>query len=91
MGYPDPELGERTCLCVVEKPGCNDTTAALRQFAYGRLQKCKVPDVVIKMDDLPRLPNGKTDKKTLRVQVAEALGTGEQPLPSAGDTPAKRE
>ena len=91
VGYPDPELGERTCLCVIEKPGCNEPTVALRQFAYGRLQKCKVPDVVMKMDDLPRLPNGKTDKRTLRAHVAEALGTGESTLPSAGDTPSKQE
>ena len=91
VGYPDPELGERTCLCVVEKPGHNETAAMLRQFAYGRLQKCKVPDVVMKMDDLPRLPNGKTDKRTLRAHVAEALGTGESTLPSAGDTPSKQE
>ena len=64
VGYPDPELGERTCLCVVEKPGHDEMPAALRQFAYGRLQKCKVPDMVVKMDGFPRL----------RAYVQRALG-----------------
>jgi acyl-CoA synthetase (AMP-forming)/AMP-acid ligase II len=70
VGYPDPELGERTCLCVVPKEGADDSAAALRDFAKGRLEKCKIPDVVMKMDELPRLANGKTDKTTLRDVVA---------------------
>ncbi len=78
VGYPDPELGERTCLCVVPKPGHDEPAVELRQYAYGRLQKCKVPDVVMKMDGFPRLSNGKTDKKTLRLLVAERLSLAGQ-------------
>ena len=73
VGYPDPELGERTCLCVVAKEGADDSAAALREYARGRLEKCKIPDVVMKMDELPRLANGKTDKVVLRDIVAKAL------------------
>ena len=77
VGYPDPELGERTCLCVVEKEGANNAAAALRGYAMGRLEKCKIPDVVLKMDELPRLANGKTDKNALRDAVAKTLaGSG---------------
>ena len=77
VGYPDPELGERTCLCVVEKEGANNAAAALRGYAMGRLEKCKIPDVVLKMDELPRLANGKTDKTALRDAVAKTLaGSG---------------
>lgn len=74
VGYPDPELGERTCLCVVEKDGYDESASNLREYARGRLEKCKIPDVVMRMQALPRLTNGKTDKMTLRKQVKEALG-----------------
>ena len=81
VGYPDPELGERTCLCVVEKEGVDNPAASLRTYALGRLEKCKIPDVVMKMDELPRLTNGKTDKRALRKIVEEALAgsTGRYP------------
>ena len=73
VGYPDPELGERTCLCVIEKEGAAESTSALREYAKGRLEKCKIPDVVMKVDCLPRLASGKTDKAALREFVAKSL------------------
>lgn len=73
VGYPDPELGERTCLCVVEKGGHDDSASSLRAYAQGRLEKCKIPDVIMRMEALPRLANGKTDKIALREHVKEAL------------------
>lgn len=73
VGYPDPELGERTCLCVVEKTGADNSAASLRDYAKGRLEKCKIPDVVMKMDELPRLTSGKTDKAKLRETVKNLL------------------
>ena len=77
VGYPDPELGERSCLCVVLEPGHDPSAHELRSFAKGKVEKCKIPDVVLKMDALPKLDNGKIDKKTLRSQVPILL---EQPL-----------
>ena len=77
VGYPDPELGERTCLCVVEKEGFDDTVASMRDFAKGRLEKCKIPDVIMKMESLPRLTSGKTDKVALREYVEKTIaGSG---------------
>ena len=76
VGYPDPELGERTCLCVVEREGFDDSAANLRMYAKGRLEKCKIPDVVMKMDGFPQLASGKTDKPALRELVKKALGIG---------------
>lgn len=73
VGYPDPELGERTCLCVVEKAGFDESAATLRDYAKGRLEKCKIPDVILRMDALPRLANDKTDKIALREHVKERL------------------
>lgn len=77
VGYPDPELGERTALCVVLADGEDLSSHELRSYAKGKLEKCKIPDVVLKMADLPRLANGKIDKKTLKAEVPALL---EQPL-----------
>lgn len=74
VGYPDPELGERTCLCVVLNDGYDPSSYELRSYAKGKVEKCKIPDVVLKMDDLPRLGNGKIDKKSLKDQVPKLLG-----------------
>lgn len=74
VGYPDPDLGERTCLCVIMDPSSTATALELRQFAQGRTEKCRIPDVVLKMDDFPRLANGKIDKNALRAHVKTVLG-----------------
>ena len=73
VGYPDSDLGERTCLCVITREGYSDSSEDLRRYAKGRLEKCKYPDIVLKMDDFPRLSNGKTDKVALRSVVRDAL------------------
>ena len=69
VGCPDDELGERTCLAVVLKPGAQPTARELRQWARGRIEKHKVPDYVIKMDAFPYLGNSKIDKQQLKQQV----------------------
>lgn len=74
VGYPDPDLGERTCLCVIMKPGVEVSSLDLRQFAVGKTEKCRIPDTVLKLEDFPRLANGKIDKKKLRGVVKETLG-----------------
>lgn len=73
VGYPDPELGERTCLCVVLKNPDADSSYDLRQYAKGRIEKCKIPDTVLKMAELPHLPNGKLNKNQLREDVKKIL------------------
>lgn len=74
VGYPDPELGERTCLCVVMEEGAQVSSLELRQFAVGRSEKCRIPDAVLKFDDFPRLANGKIAKTELRNLVKKTLG-----------------
>lgn len=73
VGYPDSELGERSCLCVLLNPGCDESANDLRNYAFGRIEKCKIPDTVLKLGDFPRLANGKIDKIELRSEVAAAL------------------
>lgn len=73
VGYPDPELGQRTCLCAIMNDGADPSAFEMREYAKGRIEKCKIPDVVMKLDDFPRLGNGKIDKKALEAQVAGIL------------------
>lgn len=80
IGYPDPELGERTCLCVVMNESATSSSNDLRLYAKGHVEKCKIPDVVLKMKDLPRLPNGKIDKNTLRSQVRDRLNISQRSI-----------
>lgn len=73
VGYPDPELGERTAMCVVLRPECDDASSDLRNYAKGRIEKVKIPDIVLKMDDFPRLASGKINKKQLHQDVLDTL------------------
>ncbi len=45
----------------------------LRGWAKGRIEKCKVPDYVLKMEALPYLSNSKIDKNALREQAIATL------------------
>ncbi len=80
VGYPDPELGERTCLCVILKGSDKVSARDLRLFSQGRVEKCKMPDTVLKMDDLPRLPSGKIDRNALRDVVRGKLAKPMKPI-----------
>ena len=73
VGYPDPDLGERTCLCAIMNEDAQVSAFELREYAKGRIEKCKIPDLVMKMEDFPRLGNGKIDKKTLEAHVKGVL------------------
>ena len=79
VGFPDPDLGERTCLAVMMKQGHDAYSRDLRQYAKGLVEKQKIPDVVLKFDEFPQLGNGKIDKKALRALVVDTMRqAGEQ-------------
>ncbi len=71
---PDADLGERTCLCVVMEPGAQMSNVELRMWGKGRIEKCKLPDYVLKMDSFPYLGNSKIDKKKLAAKAVEMIG-----------------
>ncbi len=78
LGYDDPELGERTALSVILRDDASVSSIELRSWSKGRIEKVKIPDIVLKMEDFPRLASGKIDKKTLKRRVdktLESLGT----------------
>lgn len=65
----DEELGHRICLGVVLCDGAAMTTESLRAYAQGRIDKGKVPDMVMIVDTLPYLDNGKIDRRSFAQQV----------------------
>lgn len=71
VGYPDQILGERIAAYIVLKPGCELTPERLRGYALENIAKYKVPDKIIIIDSLPKLPNGKIDKLTLKKKPVE--------------------
>lgn len=73
VSCPDDDLGERTCLCVVPKRGSTTSARDFRAWAKGRIEKCKIPDYVVKMDAFPLLGNGKIDKRKLKEQAIATL------------------
>lgn len=75
VGYDDDDLGERICLCVVMAPGRDASARDLRAYAKSRADKCKVPDLIHKMDALPYLKSGKVDKKAVKRYVDDRLAT----------------
>ena len=70
VSFPDDELYERIALFVALKHGNKVSPQSLRDYAAQHLAKFKVPDVVILLDELPKLPNGKIDKKRLKLQAS---------------------
>ncbi|WP_448382234.1 AMP-binding protein [Desulfosoma sp.] len=75
VGMPDENLGERTCVYVVPKPGQTVTLESLT--AYMREQGVatyKLPERLEVVDAIPRNPVGKILKKELRQDIRNKIG-----------------
>jgi 2,3-dihydroxybenzoate-AMP ligase len=81
VAMPDPVLGERTCVYVVERDGhtlsLEDLTAELERRGVARY---KWPERLEVVDELPTTNVGKIDKRALREDVVRRL---EAPEPRA--------
>ena len=64
QGFPHEELGQQTVL-FAEVRRKDTSPQELREWAKGRIAKYKLPDLVIVLDKIPYLPNGKLDKKKM--------------------------
>ena len=73
VGYPDKCLGERTALYISLAAGYTYTEQELRQWAAEELAKYKIPDKVIVLDELPKLTNGKLDKKEMKKMMENTI------------------
>ncbi len=63
--------GERLVAFYVLSSGQKLELSALRDFLRARLPSYMVPDAFVLLDEMPRLPNGKLDRRALRVSQQE--------------------
>ncbi len=67
IGVPDEKRGETVKAFVVLKPGTVMTAEEIMDYCKERLAPYKVPKIVEFIDQLPRTPIGKPDRKALRL------------------------
>ena len=66
IGLPDARWGESVQACVVLKTGADCGESDIIEFCRGRLAKYKCPRSVVLLDELPKDPLGKIQKRILR-------------------------
>jgi acyl-CoA synthetase (AMP-forming)/AMP-acid ligase II len=71
IGVPDPTLGERTCACIVTRPGKTLTAAEVVEFLRDKIATYKLPERVEFVAELPRTPTGKVQRRPLLGMVTE--------------------
>ena len=79
VGYPDKEMGERACACIMTKGGQDFTFEEMVEFLKEKkLAMFKLPEKMVIMDAFPTVgDSGKIDKKVLRRQIEEKIAAGE--------------
>ncbi|ROQ92162.1 class I adenylate-forming enzyme family protein [Desulfosoma caldarium] len=76
VGMPDENLGERTCVYVVPKPGQNVTLEDLIRYMKGQgVATYKLPERLERVEAIPRNPVGKILKKELRQDIRKKMGS----------------
>ncbi len=78
VGYPDKEMGERACACIVPKQGQTLTFEEMIEFLKAKkLAAFKLPEKLEILEALPIVgDSGKVDKKVLKAQVEKKYGGG---------------
>ena len=95
VGIPDPVFGERTCACVVLRPGVAGLDLDLDELTgYMQAREIapyKLPERLEIFAELPRTAGGKLSKVTLRSEVVERMAarSGEGSWPAAGTATRK--
>jgi len=69
VGIPDARLGERTCACIVPRPGATLSASEVVDFLRDKIATYKLPERVEFLAQLPRTPTGKVQKGPLRELV----------------------
>ncbi len=70
VAIPDERLGEKTCACIIPKPGEHMTQEEVKAFFKDKVAHFKIPDRVELMSEFPTTPSGKIKKNVLRETMA---------------------
>ncbi len=75
VGYPDREMGERCCACVIPRAGETFTFDEMVEFLKAKkLAKFKLPERLEIMDEFPAVgDSGKVNKETLKKEMAAKI------------------
>jgi acyl-CoA synthetase (AMP-forming)/AMP-acid ligase II len=73
IGVPDRRLGERNCLCVVEKTAQQLSLEEVVQFLKGQVADYKLPEMIEYFDELPMTATGKIRRHVLRDVVVTRM------------------
>ncbi|MFI8829572.1 class I adenylate-forming enzyme family protein [Streptomyces afghaniensis] len=79
VGVPDPELGERLCACIRERPGAPvPDLSELAVFLESQrgLERRKLPELLLRVVEMPLGPTGKICRSTLALLAARATSAG---------------
>jgi non-ribosomal peptide synthetase component E (peptide arylation enzyme) len=78
VGYPDREMGERTCAYVIPKAGQKITFEEMVAFLKGKkLAMYKLPERLEVVAEFPAVgDSGKVNKETLKKDIAEKIAKG---------------
>jgi acyl-CoA synthetase (AMP-forming)/AMP-acid ligase II len=79
VGVPDPELGERLCACIRERPGAPvPDLSELAVFLESRrgLERRKLPELLLRVPEMPLGPTGKICRSTLALLAARETSAG---------------
>lgn len=82
VAVADPDLGERLCVCVVQRPGIPPLTLTeLNAFLERErgLERKKLPELLVALSELPLGPTGKLCRQTLTRLAAGQHGYSAQP------------
>jgi len=75
FAMPHPTLGEEVAAAVVVKNGAQLTEQELRQWLSQRLAQYKMPKKVYFVEDIPKGPTGKIQRRILGEQLLGPLGS----------------
>jgi acyl-CoA synthetase (AMP-forming)/AMP-acid ligase II len=74
VGVPDPRLGERSCLCVIPRPGASLCLEEVMAFLKDRVATYKLPEALEVFEDFPFTPTGKIQRHVLTQHVVTRRG-----------------